>query len=160
MKSYKQILAIHSEKSKKIRRKPTSKEIALAFIFRYTYLFTLAALFFLGFSQPTVINIIYVILFLIFFSNGDKMVFVEKQRNRKKWFAITTFSKHYWFIIVYYTLLCIIAKYMYFLFFNEQLSAWLDPTGINEIYKWAFNFSLSSICASNTTPFFIIFVLA
>lgn len=32
--------------------------------------------------------------------------------------------------------------------------------GINEIYYWGFNFSLSSICKSNTTPQFIIFILA
>jgi hypothetical protein len=36
----------------------------------------------------------------------------------------------------------------------------MDPIGINEIYNMAFNFSLASICKSNTTPFFMIFVLA
>jgi hypothetical protein len=32
--------------------------------------------------------------------------------------------------------------------------------GINEAYDWSFNFSLSSVCQSNTSPLFIIFVLA
>lgn len=131
VKSYREIVATNALKVKKERRRPMFWEVIVAFIFRYTYLLTLAGLFFLGFSQPTVINIIYVSLFLVFFSNGDNLIFIMKRKGKKKWHAITTFSKHYWFIIVYFTLICIIAKYMYFLFFNGQASNWLDPTGIN-----------------------------
>jgi hypothetical protein len=63
-------------------------------------------------------------------------------------------------VIVYYTLACILAKYLYFLFWDGDLSEQLEPSGINETYNWSFNFSLTSTCHSNTTPWFIIFVLA
>lgn len=134
--------------------------MVVAFIYRYTYLLTLVALFFLGFSKPTLINLIYVSLFLVFFSNGDNLIFIVRKSGRRTRHAITTFSKHYWHVIVYYTLLIIIGKYLYFLLFAGQASSWLDPTGINELYNWSVNFSLSSYCPSNTTPFFIIFLLA
>lgn len=79
----------------------------------------------------------------------------------KKVSSLTTYSRKYWFLIVYYTLICIIVKYIYFLFFKTvPPNAKLDPTGINTVYNWAFNFSLSSYCASNTTPLFLIFILA
>lgn len=85
----------------------------------------MVALFFLGFSKPTVINLIYVSLFLVFFSNGDKLIFIEKLYGRLKRSTLTTFSKHYWHIIVYYTLAIIIGKYLYFLFFDGKVSNWL-----------------------------------
>jgi hypothetical protein len=105
--------------------------VVIAFIYRYTYMLTLIALFFLGFSNPTIINIIYVSLFLVFFSNGDNLIFIVRLRGRRKRHAITTFSKHYWHVIVYFTLIVIIVKYLYFLFFDGDISSWLDPTGIN-----------------------------
>ncbi len=65
-----------------------------------------------------------------------------------------------WFIIIYYTLLCIVAKYAYFLFWDGKATDSLQPTGINYIYGWQVNFSLTNYCVSNTTPFFLIFILA
>ncbi len=131
VKSYHLIKESAEKKVKRERRRPQTWELVLAFIFRYTYLLTLVALFFLGFSVPTVINLIYVSLFLIFFSNGDKLMFIVRERGRRKRTTLTTFSKHYWYVIVYYTLLIIIGKYMYFLFFNGEASGWLEPTGLN-----------------------------
>lgn len=84
----------------------------------------------------------------------------KKTRNNKNIITLTTFSRKFWFIIVYYTLVCIIAKYIYFLFFPGKLEEALEPTGINKVYDWSFNFSLSSVCYSNTTPLFIIFILS
>jgi hypothetical protein len=78
VKSYRQIKESTENKVKQARRKPTLLEVVAAFIFRYTYLLTLAGLFFLGFSKPTIINIIYVTLFLIFFSRGDNIIFITK----------------------------------------------------------------------------------
>jgi hypothetical protein len=74
-------------------------------------------MFFLGFSNPTIMNIILVALFLIFFSSGDTLIVSRRIRNGKEKHTLTTFSKNYWFIIVYYALLCILGKYIYFLFF-------------------------------------------
>ena len=42
----------------------------LALIFRYSYLLTIAAIFFLGFSKVNLMNLTYVVLFLVFFSSG------------------------------------------------------------------------------------------
>lgn len=132
VKSYSLIKQSAEKKVSRERRKPKTWEMVLAFVFRYTYLLTMVALFFLGFSNPTVINIIYVSLFLVFFSNGDKLMFIVRERGRRKRTTLTTFSKHYWYIIVYFTLLIIIGKYMYFLFFKGEETQWLDPTGLNE----------------------------
>lgn len=44
--------------------------LIVAFCFRYSYLLTIIAMFFLGFSQVTLMNLIYVVLFLVFFSSG------------------------------------------------------------------------------------------
>lgn len=95
----------------------------------------MVAMFFLGFSSPTLINIILVAIFLIFFSQGDNLITSSKIKNGEKKAIITTFSKKYWLIIVYYTLICILLKYIFFLFFSQNASAQtdekLDPTGIN-----------------------------
>jgi hypothetical protein len=131
VKSYYLIKESAEKKVKRERRRPKTWEVILAFIFRYTYLLTLVGLFFLGFSSPTVINLIYVSLFLIFFSNGDKLMFIVRERGRRKHTTLTTFSKQYWHVIVYYTLLIIIGKYLYFLFFDGEASGWLEPTGLN-----------------------------
>lgn len=48
--------------------------LMLAFIFRYTYLLTILALFFMGFSVVNLMNLVYVIMFLVFFSSGDNMI--------------------------------------------------------------------------------------
>ena len=117
-------------------------------------------MFFLGFSNPTLINLILVALFLVFFSNGDKLLVTKVKKRRGSKLTLSTFPKKYWFIIIDYTLFCILVKYVYFLFFEGDLESQLQPTGINETYDWSFNFSLSSTCKSNTTPWFIIFVLA
>lgn len=146
VKSYNILKEKPEKKVKEARKKPKIWEIILAFCFRYTYMLTLIALFFLGFTNPTIMNILFVALFLIFFSNGDNLIFIKKIKNDRISRTITTFSKNYWFIIVYYTLVCIILKYIYFLFFNDKLSEWFDPTGINQVYNWGFNFSLSSVC--------------
>jgi hypothetical protein len=86
-----------------------------------------------------------------------KVAGIEKE---EKVYVLTTLSRKFWFVIVYYTLIVIVLKYVYFLFFEDQAQSIMDPIGINEIYNMAFNFSLTSVCKSNTTPFFIIFVLA
>ena len=98
--------------------------LLIAFILRYTYLLTIIAIFFLGFSEVNLINLVYVVIFLIFFSSGEN-VLVEKKKHpangeNKEYVSLTTFSRKYWFLIVYYTLGCIIAKYIYFLFFAEE----------------------------------------
>lgn len=77
-------------------------------------------------------NLVYVILFLVFFSSGENVLIEIKSRNNKPITSLTTFSRKFWFIIVYYTLICIIVKYVYFLFFADKLSQALEPTGINE----------------------------
>lgn len=51
---------------------------AVAFIFRYTYLLTILGLFFMGFSVVNVINLIYVIMFLVFFSSGENILVDKK----------------------------------------------------------------------------------
>jgi hypothetical protein len=52
------------------KSEPTAFVMILAFCYRYTYLLTLGAIFFLGFSTITLINLAYVIIFLIFFTFG------------------------------------------------------------------------------------------
>lgn len=131
-----------------------------ALFFRYSYLLTIAAMFFIGFSNVELIHLVYVVLFLIFFTSGENVLIQKKKRNNKQVATLTTFSRKYWFIIVYFTLICIILKYIYFLFFPGKLVEILQPTGISQTYNWSFNFSLSSICLSNTTPLFIVFVLS
>ncbi len=105
--------------------------LLLAFFFRYSYLLTLAAMFFLGFSTVNLLNFVYIVLFLMFFSSGENVLVEPKIRNSKEVVTLTTFSRKYWFIIVYYTLICIILKYSYFLFFPDDLMVPLQPTGIN-----------------------------
>ena len=111
------------KKSNKIAQPFTSKpkvwQLILAYIFRYSYLLTLLAMFLLGFSNPTLINLILVALFLIFFSRGDNLIVVKKVKDGNEKLSLTTFCKHYWLVIVYYTLICILAKYIYFLFFPD-----------------------------------------
>lgn len=88
-------------------------------------------MFFLGFSNVTLMNFVYLIMFLVFFSSGENILVETKMKNGKSIAKLTTFSRKYWYIIVYYTLVCVIAKYCYFLFFNGKLSEKLYPTGIN-----------------------------
>ena len=140
--------------------KPNGWQLFLAYIFRYSYLLTLLAMFILGFSQPTFINLILVALFLIFFSRGDNLIVVKREKDGVEKTTLTTFCKHYWLVIVYYTLACILAKYIYFLFFPGSSEEYLRPSGISETYNWVVNFSLTNYCPSNTTPWFIVFVLA
>lgn len=49
---------------------PSNWVLTFAFIFRYTYLLTIAAMFFMGFSNPTLVDLGYVILFFLFFTFG------------------------------------------------------------------------------------------
>ena len=55
--------------SKKVAE-PSNVVVFLAFIYRYTYLFTIAGMFFLGFSNITCIDLGYVIMFFLFFTFG------------------------------------------------------------------------------------------
>lgn len=142
------VLSVNQEKTKEQRPQKSSRPsiitLILACIFRYSYLLTIAAMFFLGFSNVTLMNLVYLVMFLVFFSSGENIIIETHMKNGKTIAKLTTFSRKYWYIIVYYTLLCVIAKYCYFLFFNGKLTSDLEPTGINEIYNWSFNFSLSS----------------
>lgn len=70
------------KKSKKIPE-PTKFVLIVAFIFRYTYLFTIAGLFFLGFSTVTLFNLVYVLLFFVFFTFGENLT-LEKKVIKKK----------------------------------------------------------------------------
>lgn len=49
---------------------PSNTVLFLGFVFRYTYLFTIAGMFFLGFSNITCIDLGYVVLFFLFFTFG------------------------------------------------------------------------------------------
>jgi hypothetical protein len=89
----------------------------VSYVFKYSYLLTLIALFFFGFSYVSLINLVYAALFLVFFSFGNNLILQKKNINKKQIF--TTFSRKYWWIIVYYTLICISVKYCYFLFFSN-----------------------------------------
>lgn len=115
----------------KTKRKPAIWVLVLAFIYRYTYLLTILAIFFLGFSYVNLINLVYVILFLVFFSSGENVIPEKIVKNDKEVVILNTLARKFWYLIVYYTLLCIIGKYIYFLFFPDQLSEQLLPTGIN-----------------------------
>ena len=160
------------KKAEDANKQPSIGVLLLAFVFRYTYLFTVVGMFFLSLSNVTLMNLLYLILFLVFFSSGDTVLIETKKKsvtrtstgeksNLMVVASLTTFSRRYWFVIVYYTLACIIVKYVYFLFFYDgRLVESLLPTGINYEYDWAFNFSLSPSCLSNTTPLFIIFVFS
>jgi hypothetical protein len=120
------LLAASHDKNRSLHRKssiPSSRALVLicSFVFRYSYLLTIAAMFFLGFSKVTLMNLVYVVLFLVFFSSGENVLVEIKTRNQKPVTTLTTFSRKFWFIIVYYTLICIILKYIYFLFFHDNL---------------------------------------
>lgn len=65
---------------KSFQRTPRVWELLLAFLFRYSYMLTMIAMFFLGFSNPTLMNILLVGLFLIFFSKGDTLIVVKKSK--------------------------------------------------------------------------------
>jgi hypothetical protein len=64
-----------------VKRRAKAWELFVAFLFRYSYLLTLIGMFFLGFSKPTIMNIIFVALFLVFFSNGDNLIIVKKMKK-------------------------------------------------------------------------------
>ena len=81
IRSYKQINKNVGRNIKQARKKPAGWQLFVAFLFRYSYLLTLLAMFFLGFSYPTLINIILVALFLIFFSNGDNLIISKRIRG-------------------------------------------------------------------------------
>jgi len=76
----------------------------------------------MGFSNVTLMNFIYLIMFLVFFSSGENILVETKEKNGRTIAKLTTFSRKYWFVIVYYTLLCVIIKYAYFLFFDGDLT--------------------------------------
>jgi len=79
IRSYSQLKAIsHSQSKAVVKKIPSAWMLFVSFVFRYTYLLTLIAMFFLGFSKPNVMNMIFVILFLLFFSNGDNLIIVKK----------------------------------------------------------------------------------
>ena len=131
IKSYEHLKNLSNKIVKPFVNKPPTWQLVVAYIFRYSYMLTLLAMFLLGFSKPTLMNIILVALFLIFFSRGDNLIVTKKEREGHERVALTTFCKRYWLVIVYYTLLCIMAKYIYFLFFDGDATAQLQPTGIN-----------------------------
>jgi hypothetical protein len=69
------LLAASRDRSQNFQRKSSTPNpnfliVIIAFCFRYSYLLTLGALFFLGFSKVTLMNLVYIILFLVFFSSG------------------------------------------------------------------------------------------
>jgi hypothetical protein len=103
----------------------------VAVVFRYTDMLTYLAIFLLGFSNPTLMNLIFVAIFLVFFSKGDNLIEVTRTHHGRERKRMRTFAKNYWLVIVYYTLLCVIAKYIYFLFFPGDITEKLLPTGIN-----------------------------
>ena len=67
----------------KAKRKPSLWIFILAGIYRYTYLLTILAIFFLGFSDVNLLNLIYVVLFLVFFSLGENVIMEKKMKNGK-----------------------------------------------------------------------------
>lgn len=73
---------------------------------------------------------------------------------------VGTFSQKHWILIVHYTGIIILLKYIYFLLFSDYNSGWLQLTGINKTYPTQINFSLTDYCQSNTTYLFVIFILA
>jgi len=84
IRSYSKLKDINHNTSKEaIKKRPSVWELMVAFIFRYSYMLTLIGMFFLGFSNPTIMNIIFVGLFLIFFSNGDNLIIVKKMKKGK-----------------------------------------------------------------------------
>ena len=73
------LLAASRDRSQNFQRKssmPSSNIFVLivAFCFRYSYLLTIGAMFFLGFSKVTLMNLVYVVLFLVFFSSGENVL--------------------------------------------------------------------------------------
>ena len=73
------LLAASRDRSQNFQRKssmPRSNIFVLivAFCFRYSYLLTIGAMFFLGFSKVTLMNLVYVVLFLVFFSSGENVL--------------------------------------------------------------------------------------
>jgi len=78
LKSYDQVKHINYRNTKKFTGKPKTWELIVAYFFRYSYMMTLIAMFFLGFSKQTLMNIILVTLFLIFFSKGDNLILKKK----------------------------------------------------------------------------------
>lgn len=81
LKSYEKLKVRNFRTKKQFTGKPKVWELILAFVYRYSYMLTLVGMFFLGFSSPTLMNIILVALFLIFFSNGDTLIITTRQRN-------------------------------------------------------------------------------
>ena len=122
LKSYQEMKHINYRNTSQFAGKPAFWQLVVAYFFRYSYMLTLIAMFFLGFSKPTFMNIILVALFLVFFSKGDNLIITKKVKaNGAEKMTLTTFCKKYWLAIVYYTLACILAKYLYFLFWNGDL---------------------------------------
>ena len=101
-----------------IKKKATIWTLGLAFSLRYTYLLTLVGIFFIGFSSVNVINLLYACIFLTFFTLGKNVMTTKKGNSSIQ--TLTTFSMKYWPIIIYFTLGCITAKYIYFLFFDGK----------------------------------------
>lgn len=81
LKSYQKLKKNNLRKS--FQGAPKMWELVLAFLFRYSYMLTMIAMFFLGFSNPTLMNVILVALFLIFFSKGDTLIVVKKKKDGK-----------------------------------------------------------------------------
>ena len=73
---------------------------------------------------------------------------------------ISTFSQKYWVVIVNFTGVAILLKYVYFLLFSSYNPSWLLLTGVSKVYDTTVNFSLTSYCQSSTTYFFLVYILA
>ncbi len=78
------LLAVSKDRTQPLVRKssiaPKSNYFILgvAFFFRYSYLLNLIAMFFLGFSIVNLMDLVYVVLFLIFFSSGEDVIIEVK----------------------------------------------------------------------------------
>jgi hypothetical protein len=80
LKSYSEVKKINYRNTKQFAGKPKTWELVVAYFFRYSYMLTLIAMFFLGFSKPTLMNIVLVALFLVFFSKGDNLILTKKTK--------------------------------------------------------------------------------
>lgn len=148
------------KKKSKVQQLCSVWRLILAFFFRYTYLITLIIMFIVGFSSVNLVHLGFSLLFLVFFALGEQLLVEVIMKDGKEIKVVGTFSQKHWILIVHYTGIIILLKYIYFLLFSDYSSGWLQLTGINKTYNTQINFSLTDYCQSNTTYLFVIFILA
>ncbi|EGR28869.1 hypothetical protein IMG5_167780, partial [Ichthyophthirius multifiliis] len=115
--------------------KPSFQNLLLVLLMKNSYNLALFMLFWISFYAINLIHLVFVIFFLIYLHNKAKLINI-KFENRV--FQVN-FAHRYWILLIIYTSVYIMAKFLYFLITknkmnNQDLKNILQVVGLNHNY--------------------------